>query len=565
LKKIPIVLFFFFLFLYAQPSFVSKALKLKLYEKPYWLLLIHNADKSSLLTDTFYLSKNFSPKNELIATIQKRKTYLCKYPARYLWLGKYLKFDISGIKKCKDYKFADKVKDIKFIFTSYRYNSAGSIFGHTFLKIETKDKDYAVNYAAKIPENENILKYIYKGVSGKYTSQYKLMNYSFKEIEYTQEEFRDVFEIKLNLTPEEIKNIVYHLSELKNVKFKYYYFDQNCASEILKLLDYRNQNSTLRKNLKSVTLPVDDVYILKKHGLISGIKREESVLRIFDKLVSELDSNEKKILKKYLNNKLSTDDIMHKKIKHLKTFVQAARKYMEIKTTIDQKFSTTYTTKVINLYKTKIPLYSEKAKVLQRFPFSDRYHKIEFSLENGEPLYGFRWLYRTKYDLYENTKGDVRVIEIKGNKRLESLVLLDLNAEPVSNEFFMFPDKELYIGFDRKFYSEMLYFHTDYKYGYKFEIQKNIYLKLQAVGGVYINNGISPMLGVLENIEFKKNKLIAGIKFQQAKYINHGNEYQNEFTLHYKITQNSNVFISLKRNSALKDAYSNTVGMDYLF
>jgi hypothetical protein len=562
------IIFFPILFLFAS-NYENTALNLHLYNKSYWKYLLYfDGDKSRIKEKKFFLSPNGykNPKSELIYTIRyfiKTKNR-CKYPLRYEWLNKYLHFNFNT--KCKIDKLINSIKNLKFVFASYKYNSAGSIFGHTFLKIETTKGNYAINFAAKIPKSDGLFKYIYSGISGKYISRFKKMNYSFKDIEYRNEEFRDIYEFKLNLSKQEIKNIIYFLDELKNTTFSYYYFDKNCASEMIRILDAKDENSTLRKDLKNITLPLDDIYILKKHHLIENIVLKESALRQFYTAYNKLNRKQKEKLEKYFKNQISTQDLIANE-KDYTNLVQSALKYMEIKTTLNQKFSITYTTKTINLYMLNIKLPKSQKKI-KKFPFSNKYQKIllGYNLNKHKMVFGYRFLYRTKFDLLDNAKGGVSFLSFKAEKnRLESFTFLDLVAEPLSNQFFFFPNKEIKIGIKRKFKNKKMYGYFDYDYGLTYQLNQYFNIKPELDSGIYIQNNGLLYLGSKISLEYHNNKILALLSTSFGKYFS--KTYQEKYTLgvYYQIRKAFNIYYETSKIINNYKKIDNILGFTYLF
>ena len=102
-------------------------------------------------------------KNELIATIDALlnetrfddNSTACRFPARKAWLKEKLNITDFPNVECKEY---DKIlkrlnpKSATLVFPAAHINSPASMFGHTFLRINSaynsKLLSYAINYAA---------------------------------------------------------------------------------------------------------------------------------------------------------------------------------------------------------------------------------------------------------------------------------------------------------------------------------------------------------------------------------------------------------------------------------
>ena len=131
------------------------------------------------------------------------------------------------------------------VFPAAYLNSPSSMFGHTLLRIDQADVtsnntallSYALNFGAYIEGMDNSILYAWKGLMGGYPGMFALVPYREKLAEYSRLENRDLWEYKLNLTPEETGRMVEHVWELKQVRFDYYFFDENCSFRLLELME----------------------------------------------------------------------------------------------------------------------------------------------------------------------------------------------------------------------------------------------------------------------------------------------------------------------------------------
>ena len=136
----------------------------------------------------------------------------CKFPARKDWLVKKLKIDTLPKVECKAYnKIITKLNPTSatIVFPSAHINSPASMFGHTFLRInseyDSKLLSYAINYAANVDESKtNGLFYAFNGLVGGYHGFYSMLPYYEKLKEYRDSEQRDIWEYDLNLTQDEV-------------------------------------------------------------------------------------------------------------------------------------------------------------------------------------------------------------------------------------------------------------------------------------------------------------------------------------------------------------------------
>ena len=88
---------------------------------------------------------------------------------------------------------------------------------------------------------------------------------------YNHEESRDLWEYHLNLPPEEIPRLLEHLWELNQVRFDYYYLDENCSYRLLELLAVLRPNVDWATDLRFAELPIDTISKVKEQGLIAKV------------------------------------------------------------------------------------------------------------------------------------------------------------------------------------------------------------------------------------------------------------------------------------------------------
>ena len=143
----------------------------------------------------------------------------CVYPARTRWLRQQLQLDDLPQPQCGEYD--NWYRDINphsavLVFPAAYLNSPSSMFGHTLLRIDQADVtsnntallSYALNFGAYIEGMDNSILYAWKGLMGGYPGLFALVPYREKLAEYSRLENRDLWEYKLNLTPEETGRMV---------------------------------------------------------------------------------------------------------------------------------------------------------------------------------------------------------------------------------------------------------------------------------------------------------------------------------------------------------------------
>lgn len=285
----PIIVFFLCvlslsLFAKTTDELIAQAHTQKLSESRYWHLLMHAPQKESEIDDpAFFLSQEgkHNLSLELESTIRHLNedtnrtngSIYCRFPARRVWLEKELNVTFeAGV--CSDYDALVAKMDpqkVTLVFPSAHINSPASMFGHTFLRIdssmESKLMSYAINYAAHT-EDTNGLLFAYKGLFGGYYGFYSMLPYYEKLKEYRDSESRDVWEYDLNLTPNEVMAMVRHIWELQHINSWYYFFDENCSYHMLWLTEIARPSVRLRDHFFYYVIPPDTVRAFEEEGLV---------------------------------------------------------------------------------------------------------------------------------------------------------------------------------------------------------------------------------------------------------------------------------------------------------
>ncbi|WP_158301049.1 Lnb N-terminal periplasmic domain-containing protein [Sulfurimonas denitrificans] len=277
------------LFLEASSQlYKQKADELNLADSKYWKILLHVENGVSQIDDErFFLSKSgkVDAKSELYATIDallNEKVFddnatACRFPARAAWLQEELREIKLPEVTCNEY---DKIisrldpKSVTLVFPSAHINSPASMFGHTFLRInseyDSKLLSYAVNYAADAnPNKENGVIFAIKGLFGGYFGKYSLLPYYDKLKEYRDSEQRDIWEYDLNLTEEETLKMVRHIWELNDTQSYYYFFTENCSYNMLWFLEAARPSIDLRKYFTYQVIPLESVHAANSENIIT--------------------------------------------------------------------------------------------------------------------------------------------------------------------------------------------------------------------------------------------------------------------------------------------------------
>lgn len=286
---------------------------------PYWIALGHYETgklggwRSYVDDEAFFLadSGDSDPGAELRATLdaiyQPASTDdrhpQCLYPARTRWLREQL--DLHDLPQPTCNEFLAWYRDIAphstvLVFPAAYLNSPSSMFGHTLLRIDQADVQsnntallsYALNFGAFIEGMDNSILYAWKGLMGGYPGLFALVPYREKLAEYRSLENRDLWEYRLNLSPEETGRMVEHVWELKQVRFDYFFFDENCSYRLLELLEIARPGIELTDHFPITAIPTDTVRAIKNAGLVERIDYRPSRERELLARAEPLDHDE---------------------------------------------------------------------------------------------------------------------------------------------------------------------------------------------------------------------------------------------------------------------------------
>lgn len=201
----------------------------------------------------------------------------CRYPARVQWLNRHLSVAIPSRQCSSLEQWLAKINagSLSLIFPSAYLNNASSMFGHSLIRIDAKDRErnpdlvaWAVNFAALVDEGDGGMAYALKGMFGMYPGYFSLMPYYEKVNEYNYLESRDIWEYPLELSDQGLQRVLLHMWELDQVRFDYWFFDENCSYQLLALLSVAEDHLDLTRGFDVKALPVDTLRALSDAGLL---------------------------------------------------------------------------------------------------------------------------------------------------------------------------------------------------------------------------------------------------------------------------------------------------------
>ncbi len=290
---------------------VSKAADLGLARDRYWLILLHARKNfsgwESLVDDpAFFLAETgkYDPAAELEADIRAffgpdRKAaqkYACRFYARFRWLCSRLEIDPSCF-SCLDCSRMDNLdpRSAALVFPTYYLNNPASMFGHTLLIVNTGYENRrlwsAVNYAARTGRRSGAA-FAVSGLFGFFKGYYSVMPYYKKIQEYADINQRDIWEYTLNLTPGELRRMLWHVRELNGIYSDYYFFDENCSYNLLFLLEAARPSARLHDRFNAWVLPVDTIRAVEKEKMVSSVVFRPSAATRIRRMCDSMEKHE---------------------------------------------------------------------------------------------------------------------------------------------------------------------------------------------------------------------------------------------------------------------------------
>lgn len=301
---------------------------------PYWLALLHyhreilgTVLKSEVSSPDFFLAPqgNVDPESELDATLaaflqppgeDQNEHAQCRFVARYHWLRKMLDWSQVQTPQVSCQLFSNWSKNghitsISLIFATGYFSNPASYYGHLLLKfnedrnlLPTDLLDESLNFGAVVPEHENPLRYLFKGIFGFYDAAFSSTGFYRTNHSYAENELRDMWEYELALSPDEVEQITAHTWELLRTRYAYYFFKQNCAYRMSQLLGLVIDQPLLSPSLPwSVPSSVFDHLIrVKRDGkpLVHQVKRISSRLNRYREQYHRLDNDQQNIVSDFV-------------------------------------------------------------------------------------------------------------------------------------------------------------------------------------------------------------------------------------------------------------------------
>ncbi len=314
------------------------AKKLKLSEQRVWYLLLKYNPQliGGVVSEAdgmdFFNSPDgkTNPESELAATLASfflpidklegnKEHPQCNFPARFKWLSQQLKFDTNriNIQTCDRLdRWVSELDPVgvTLVFATYYLNNPASMFGHTLVRIDSRDRgdekkltNYGANYAA-IPDTDNSFLYAWRGLTGSFEGRFAIFPYYTKVQEYNNLESRDLWEYELKFTEDQLNTMLLHLWELGGTYFDYYYFQENCSYHVLSLFEIARPDLRLKDEFFFSVIPADTVKIvMEQEDLVKNVVYRPSILSQMNQKRHSMASEQKKVFQAMVKEEVALD------------------------------------------------------------------------------------------------------------------------------------------------------------------------------------------------------------------------------------------------------------------
>ncbi|MCQ2740533.1 MAG: DUF4105 domain-containing protein [Alphaproteobacteria bacterium] len=564
----------------------------------------YHKGKSSIDSPNFFLAPDGKTNSqaELQATVDflngsddKKK---CMFPARYLYLKK-RGLVTNPFPKCEEYEqFQQDLQPagVTLLFTDAYMNNPSSMFGHTLFRIDTKRKGtqllaHGVNYGAFTGDEPGAL-YAILGLTGGYYGGFTVKPYYDIINTYNNIENRDIWELNLDFTPEELNFFVAHLWEIGQTQSRYFFFSRNCSYMLMEMLDAVRPSLKLSEQFPFHAIPLDTFKAAyRADGLVKGINyrpsRQNKILHRYRSMNPKQKStylhfvNEKNFAGLEELNAAEQADVLETAYQFVQ--YQYVAKKLELGDYRKQSFDVL---RARNGLKEKGSIEELKAGKSPLQAHESRRATIEVGVHNGEFFEGVS--YRPAYQsLTDNDFGLPRGAEInfletkirhydrQDNYVLENFNLLSIRSlSPISSMFQPFSfqirtgidrwqnpvsEREGYVGYLTVGTGET-YGFSDNLYAFVLMNSKISYggfLPHNSFGAIGINAGILASVG--------KWRLLAEIEPQAATQ-KLGNSIGYKAELNYIIETNLSLGTTIEHDVRYgKDAEEYLLGLRYYF
>jgi Domain of unknown function (DUF4105) len=503
------------------------------------------SDESEIDDKAFFLSPegNTNAKAELEATITALmnetvfddNATACRFPARKWWLIREL--GMQGLPKVECKAFDTLMKKVdpqsaSLVFPSAYINSPASMFGHTFIRIDSSYKSkmlsYAINYAANADSStENGMVFAIKGLVGGYYGNYSLLPYYEKIKEYRDSEERDIWEYDLDLSPEQMQQMMRHIWEIHDTYSWYYFFTENCSYNMLWLIEVANPDIHLREPFNYQVIPPETIHVAIQEGVIT--KRHyrparRSKLLAYENYLQDEETDEVFLLARAQRSPQTLLDDTNKDIQTKRYILEASSEFIEYDFLAGDINATVYRERLHNILLARSSLGRGESIIVPQPVDPMEGHramrvKAEGGVRDGDAI-GFLGIRPANHDITDSDVGFLSGTQIEFFNLLLSYGKDDFNVEEAGlinivslaprTKFFKPISWRLNTGWDRNYLSESTKFTANASGGFTWG-NKLGYLYILADALFYTDKDLTAGIGgiagavIYEGKGFKTN------------------------------------------------------------
>lgn len=467
---------------------VQRAADARLSQDPEWRTLVHYraglAGPVSLIDDPrFFLAPDGkrNPDAELAATIHafflppstnEYEHAVCRFPARLDWLSRKLEIDPARlpVPACGPYDrtiSTFKPQTIALAYPAAYMNGPASMFGHTLLVVDGAGRNRllsrAISYAARTKPTIGPV-FAFAGIFGFYPGYYAYQSYYEKTQQYGDIGHRDVWEYELDLTPEEIDRLMRHAWELQNIYSWYYFFDENCAYNILYLLDVARPSLGLTKELPWFVIPIDSVRWVGDAGLVRAVNYRPSPVTEMKHRLSTLSPEHRALAIDVSKGQRTVESLMAiEDVATRRDVMDLSVDYLKYQLAEKTVAVSNYSPRLLSILKPRSTLGVSEPLVIDRPVRPDHGHSpmratLAGGVSDGDAIGEFRW--RLAYHALEDaddgfTRGaqiqflNTHIRWTEESARLRRLDLVDVFSIAPRDQLFRPSSWKVRMGFER--------------------------------------------------------------------------------------------------------------------
>jgi hypothetical protein len=247
---------------------------------PVWGALLHLVHGRPTLEDPGFLLSmpNPSAQSELDATIAalygaRSREMVCRFPARQAWLARRLGLPALSLDHCDELQeFLQRAPadHVALVFASENLAQPSSMMGHLFLKVAGPDaqgiaREHAISFYTDAA-TFNLPKLLFDSLVIGKQGYFALSPYAQDVSQYVEKEQRTLWEYELRLDEAQRKLLRYHLIELKQSTFTYFFHRHNCATLIKHIVAVAWPGMLSRHTL--IDTPKDIVKLASQAGAV---------------------------------------------------------------------------------------------------------------------------------------------------------------------------------------------------------------------------------------------------------------------------------------------------------